>query len=73
LPSKLYAAFEILFLSVVNVAPLTVPLFPFPLSSFALPLKGHQPIKPLVGTYEGVWAIALEVMQRIIIVISVFI
>ena len=39
--------------SSVNVAPFTVPLFPFPLSSFALPLNGHQPARPSVGTYAG--------------------
>jgi hypothetical protein len=47
---KLYALFPFPFLSLVNVAPFTVPLFPFPLSSFAFPLKGHHPTKPLVGT-----------------------
>ena len=36
--------------SFVNVAPFTVPLFPFPLSSFAFPLKGHQPTSPFEGT-----------------------
>ena len=30
--------------------PTKVPLFPFPLSSFAFPLNGHQPTSPLAGT-----------------------
>ena len=49
-PSKLYAWLATPFLSVVKIAPLTVPLFPLLLSSFALPLKGHQPINPFVAT-----------------------
>ena len=35
--------------SVVRVAPFTVPLFPFPLASFALPQKGQEPTSPLVS------------------------
>jgi hypothetical protein len=33
--------------SVVNVAPFTVPLFPFPDASFALPQNGQYPTKPV--------------------------
>ena len=43
-------AFTFPFLSVVSVAPVTVPLFPLPLRSLALPLKGHQPTSPFEGT-----------------------
>jgi len=46
---KLYAFSETPNLSVDNTAPLTVPLFPFKLSSLALPLNGHQATNPFVG------------------------
>ena len=41
LTPKLYALFVFPKRSAVNVAPFTVPLFPFPLASFALPQKGQ--------------------------------
>ena len=47
---KSNAEFTLPNLSVVNMAPDTVPSFPFPLSSFAFPVNGHQPTRPLVGT-----------------------
>ena len=40
-PSKSYALFALPKRSLVNVAPLTVPSFPFPLSSFAFPQNGQ--------------------------------
>jgi hypothetical protein len=50
-PSQLYAELILVNLSDVRaVVPETIPLFPFPLSSFAFPLKGHHPTKPDVGT-----------------------
>jgi hypothetical protein len=58
-PLKLYADVEFPTLSLANVALFTTPLFPFPLSSFALPLNGHHPTSPLVGTYDGTCAKAL--------------
>ena len=39
-PSKLYALPDSPFRSAASVAPFTVPSFPLPLSSFALPLNG---------------------------------
>jgi len=45
-PGKLYALLIFPSLSVVNVAPITVPLFPFPLISLAFPLKGYQATNP---------------------------
>ena len=41
IPSKLYALFPLPNRSVINVAPFTVPLFPLPLSSLALPQNGQ--------------------------------
>ena len=38
------------FLSVVRTAPFTTPLLRFRLASLALPLYGHQPTSPFVGT-----------------------
>ena len=52
-PSKKYALLLTPNLSVVSVAPLTVPLFPFPELSIALPVNGHHPTNPLEGTYDG--------------------
>jgi hypothetical protein len=49
-PSISYAEFERSLRSDVKVVPFnTVPLFPFPLSSLALPLNGHQPTRPSAG------------------------
>ena len=54
-PSKLYALFAFPNRSVVNEAPFTVPLFPLPLKSLALPLNGQYPTNPfckLAGNVE---------------------
>jgi len=48
-PLKLKAEFWVPNLSFVSEAPLFKPLFPFPLKSFTLPLKGYQAINPEVG------------------------
>jgi hypothetical protein len=49
-PLKEYALLEIPKRSVVNTGPLTVPLYPLPLPSFALPLNAYHPINPFEGT-----------------------
>lgn len=50
MPLKEYAELFEPNLFVDKVAPELIPSFPFPLSSLASPLKGHQPTSPFVGT-----------------------
>jgi hypothetical protein len=69
-PLKLYALFGLPNLSAVKVAPVTVPLLAFTLSSFAFPLKDHQPTNPLVETYCGTCAIVVAVNPNIAAIVK---